>query len=380
MISILALLLLPTSFADVFQDHTVSVETQTCKKLDFDSYGRAQSSKSNLIQSNPDLTHANFGGKYLLLKNELMLETLWLIADCSTGKFFRENLSGDATFKPNSDVLILKNKDGSELHQWTGKEWTKIGDTRVAPQDVVLNPTPTPANQANDSKIVTVQETLKSYQKIFADHPAELKSISCKKIDFDSHPQAQTAKGNILDLNKDVTHPNFGGQYLLLKNRLLFDTRWFVVDCASGKFFRESLTGDFSFQANSTMVIINRSGKAPSLKAWTDEQWQELPDPILAEKDTATNTISGSSAKTLFRLIPNPRHDTTLRFEKLKCGDTCSVEVAKSQTQINLPENEMLQLKEVLHKWGFNSQIRSGTCSTERSQMICKIETTTKDN
>ena len=115
-----------------FQDYAVSTQTAPCAKLDFTSYHRAQDGQKNIIRENPDLTKPNFGGKYLVLKNELLFETLWLIADCQTGKFYKELLSGRAEFKPDSLLLILSSESKSEKRDppvykvWKEDEWIEI--------------------------------------------------------------------------------------------------------------------------------------------------------------------------------------------------------------------------------------------------------------
>ena len=83
-------------------------ETPACHSLDFDSYFVAQQAKSNLQKMN-DLQHPNFARNFLLVKNAMMMETLYLIADCRTGKFLHEKISGEAKFTLDSNEVLLSN-------------------------------------------------------------------------------------------------------------------------------------------------------------------------------------------------------------------------------------------------------------------------------
>ena len=388
MITFLILYLVHASSADIFQEHPTPVQFTSCHPIDFDSYSRAQASKSNLIALNPVRTQPNFGGKYLLLKNELMMETLWLIVDCSNGKFFHETLSGEATFKPESNLVLLKNKKETEMQVWVEHEWIKIGEVRPAVASVTkvaralpqATPTPSPASA----------DPTQAYLPLFAEHPASVKTDGCKKIDFDSNSQAQSAKGNIRKLNPDLTHANFAGKYLLLKNELLFANRWFIADCETGKIFSDSLTGNTRFQPNSTLILVTTSGNFPQLKSWTEEQWQDLPDPVRNQNEKTKNTVYGDSAKILFQAIPNPSHDNTLRFTNFSCEDAptpqCTIGNQNGSAPLLLPPASLQNVGRVLRTWGArvktktssardSFKIQSGICSTERSRLVCKIET-----
>jgi hypothetical protein len=114
--------------AAAFAQYPVPAESITCHALDFESYFKAQQFKSSILRDKPDLTHPNFAGHYLILKNEFVLETIWLIADCTTGKFFHETLSGNLEFKTDSNLVILIPKSGetSEWNVWSGKDWLKV--------------------------------------------------------------------------------------------------------------------------------------------------------------------------------------------------------------------------------------------------------------
>jgi len=69
-----------------------------------------------MLRSNPERTHPNFAGKYLLLKNEFLFDTAWFVADCTTGKFIKEMLSTDHKkpyweFHFDSNRLTVSSKD-----------------------------------------------------------------------------------------------------------------------------------------------------------------------------------------------------------------------------------------------------------------------------
>ena len=132
LLTLLSLFAKPTLAAD-FSHYPAKVQAITCKPLDYSSYFQAERSKTNIQKSNADVSHPNFAGKYLLLKNELLLETLWLIADCETGKFLHEKISGQLEFKPDSFLAIVrdeKKKEAEPEYQtWTGDTWVQVEET-----------------------------------------------------------------------------------------------------------------------------------------------------------------------------------------------------------------------------------------------------------
>ncbi len=89
-----------------YSKFTVPFSDSKCKSLDFSSNQRAENSKKNLIENNPDQKQANFAGHFLLLKGETILQKYWIIADCNTGKFYTDIITGNAEFK--KDSLLVK--------------------------------------------------------------------------------------------------------------------------------------------------------------------------------------------------------------------------------------------------------------------------------
>ena len=125
----------------VFAAHGVAFESTPCKPLDYSSYFRASTAKGNLERLKTPIAQANFGGHYLLLKNELIFETLWLIADCQTGKFIPEYLSAkDAVFKKDSTSLMIKNTGAfPRFYHFALNQWIEIPDLSRSEHPSVSN-------------------------------------------------------------------------------------------------------------------------------------------------------------------------------------------------------------------------------------------------
>jgi hypothetical protein len=380
-------------------------EALICAPLDYTSYHRAQSGMSNIIRSNPDLTKPNFGEKYLVLKNELLFETLWLIADCKTGKFFREMLSGKAEFNSKGLTLVLRSnkKDADpnetpEYHLWNGAEWIRTEAPAVVTDAPVKTDT-IKINQTNPSAVIpstaAATTVLSGYAGLFVRHliPAEDKSseLKCAAIDYSSYHRAQSGKENIQRLNPQVSQPNFAGKYLLLKNELLFENLWLIADCKTGKFFPEYVSGNAQFKPESMLVQLSGSGDFMKLMLWRDRQWVQLPDPTQSKKVKIKNSITGVEAEKLFAALPNPDRVKVLKFENLICKATVvetkatepkkaapTSEVNCQVNQSNIPAAQLGELVSLLKKWGSDSsgsdQILFGRCSIERKVAFCDIE------
>ena len=182
-----------------FAQYSTPTQNIQCKELDFSSYHRAETTKSNLLQSNPERSHPNFAGKYLLLKNEYLFDTAWFVADCSTGKFIKEILSTDhknpdGEFHPDSTLLAVSsthpnNKTPLEFHVFQNEKWVKV--------EVNSSPTPT-TTTTHDAIINTPKNT----------------AMNCKPLDFDSNSRAQSAKNNLIENTPNRSQPNFFGHYL----------------------------------------------------------------------------------------------------------------------------------------------------------------------
>ena len=124
-----------------FAAHTLVPDTTPCKPLDYSSYFRASAAKGNIERLKTPLNLANFGGHYLLLKNELIFETLWLIADCRTGKFIPEYLSAkDVLFKKDSTSLVMKNTGAfPRFYHFALNQWIESPDLSRAEHPSVSN-------------------------------------------------------------------------------------------------------------------------------------------------------------------------------------------------------------------------------------------------
>jgi hypothetical protein len=413
----------PAAQADEFSHYPAKVEAITCKKLDFDSYFQAQKSKSNLLSTNPDLTHPNFGGKYLILKNELLLETRWFIVDCASGTFFHEILSGKASFKPDSLLLILLEEGNkaseNDLQIWSGTDWVKV--EAIEPEALATPAITSPAKTGPHENApmagapalstsptpVPPPTFLQQYEMLFAKHPAEKTISDCKKVDFSSYFKAEKSKTTILGLNKDLTHPNYGGKYLLLKNESLLDTTYLLVDCETGKFFPESFTDSAKFKPDSLLVIVNPKGSFPKLLSWFDGQWVNLPDPVQNKKKSVSNHLTDASALTLFKSLPNPGKDSVLHFTDLECvysGDQerglayaakfekCTVKTSHSKSEAYRLEQNPEGVAKLVEGYGSQNVIRgnpgtpvqttyrinSGKCTSERSGS-CDLESAAEE-
>jgi hypothetical protein len=157
-----------------------------CHALKYDSYFVAQNLKGNIQSLTPDLNHANFAGHYLLLRSELAMETLYLIASCDTGNFYHEKLNGDAAhFSPESNQLDLVMKNGDSTHyEWDGKSWIQ-GDTQKGSPLVTSNGVLVRPNESKNAAALTGASPrvspsptadkaglIERYQTLFANYPS----------------------------------------------------------------------------------------------------------------------------------------------------------------------------------------------------------------
>ncbi len=382
-------LMTQSSIAADFSHYPAATKAITCKSLDYSSYFQAERGKTNIQKTNPDVSHPNFAGHYLVLKNELMLETLWLIADCETGKFFKEKLSGDLEFKPDSFLAVLhdeKDKNKTELQTWTNNTWVEVDEAPVkAPETSTQTkestnkqaPLSSPASHsAPSAKPVTpVSAGLSDYDTLYSRYPAPVSSDACAKPDFGSYFRAQQQKDNILSQKPDLTHANFAGSFVLVKTEYLFETLWLVMDCKTGRFFQTDLSGKANFKNNSELVVLTHSSKKARLHRWAGDEWVELVNPLSSDKKSVSNEIQGKEAEALFKSLPNPEHLSRLSFEHLECkGSVCSVEINGRKQ----PASDAVA--PLLRKWGTwvdekNALFRidSGKCGIEKNP-LCQIE------
>jgi hypothetical protein len=266
----------------------------SCKPLDFSSYHRTESIQKNLIRSNPQLKTANFNKKFLVLRNDYLLESAIFVADCETGKFIKSML--DLDLKDTYEVQT--NSDFITVHK-QGK----------------LDPTTDQQLQFNGSTWKTISKTTQeeSTTKLIA------KTDPCIELDFQSTERSRNQKKSMMELNPDRSRPNFNQHYLLLKNEAIFETYWLIADCRTGKFAHEILTGDAEFNLQQPIVtLIQGNGKTQS-HYWIeeDEQWLEIRRPERPTDDFIKNKIHGFTAKKLLSQLDQPKNQSTLRFENI---------------------------------------------------------------
>jgi hypothetical protein len=277
-----------------FEDHPVETTLETCAPLDFMSTSLARNHQERILSSKPDVKKPNFGGKYLLLNLSLMMEDLWLIADCSTGKFLKPNLDGKARFRPDSLLLELKTKEGVEWQVWKNSVWSRMEVTPVLPPTRVV-PSPGPSTGSG------------------------IPGMPCPMPDYRSYFKADAVQDNLRKLNPDSDRSNYAGTYRILKNELLFETRWFLMDCRTGKFEKEVLSASRAdFTVASELLVLRDDGKFPRHLKWTRGQWVETPDPGRPDH-SVRNVLEGPDARKLFAMLPNPTHHDRLEFEDLIC-------------------------------------------------------------
>ena len=273
-----------------FEDHAVDSKLETCAPLDFMSTSLSRNHQDRILSRKPEVKKPNFAGKYLLLNLSLMMEDLWLIADCSTGKFLKPTLDGALRFRPDSRLIELRTKEGIEWQVWQNGGWLRIGTP-----DPRLPPSPTPSTQGAGA------------------------TVPCLSPDYPSYFKADAVRDNLKDLNPEPGQVNYARHYRVLKNELLFDTRWFLMDCRTGKFEREVLSASRAeFRADSEQLTLQDDGKFPRLLKWVRGQWVELPDPGRPEH-SVRNVLEGAEARRLFSMLPNPVHHDRLEFEDLIC-------------------------------------------------------------
>jgi hypothetical protein len=322
-----------------------SVPAENCHVLKYDSYFVAQNAKHNIQKINSNLDHPNFAGHFVLVRTELVMETLYLIADCKTGDFFHEKLSADsAKFSLASNELQLKTKDGESTHyEWDGKSWIR-GESVTASATPISN-TAVPATAS--------PSLLASYDALATQYPASEVMTECAPLQYSSYFRAQENKDQIIKLNPELKKPNFAGTKLLLRTETMFDVVYLLADCKTGKFTDDFLKGNLSFSPSSRLAIIKSTSNKPELMLWSKTQWLKIPDPVLKNKATVKNTLYGEKSALLVENLPNPKHLDTIRFEALK----------KTQT-----------MESLFHDLGSDT-ISSGTCHVARDKSpVCDVE------
>lgn len=295
-----------------------------------------------------------------------MMEELWLIADCSSGKFLKPTLDGKARFQPDSMLVELKTKTGTEWQVWKDSGWVRI--------EKEISPTPSPPIRSD-----------------FAVRPG----APCAKPDFRTFFKADAVRSNLSELNPEPGQVNFAGHYRILKNELLFDTRWFLLDCRTGKFEKEVLSADRAeFSAGTETLTLRDEGKFPRRLKWARSQWIETPD-LERPDQKVRNVLEGTDARKLFRMLPNPAHHDRLDFESFFCervgnapASVCSIRLISTESSKEahfLNTEESSWISELVADFGSAllsprsdtriTGIHSGFCLKEKSR--CEFETGT---
>jgi hypothetical protein len=380
MILFLMTLFVTTSGANEFTQHTVPTPEMVCKKIDYSSYFVAQNSESSIKQTNPDVSKPNFAGQYIILKNPLLLETVWLIADCKTGKIFHEKISArNLQFKNNSTLVIAENdRAASELFLWSEDSWDKLDEM---PSDAPVSTTPSaeskdkttvpPPSGATASAPVMQKSMLEHYDAFFKKFPTPVSTTACKPLDFDSYFKAQQEKTGILKLNKELGHANFAGHYLLVKSEIMFDTLWYIADCETGKFLPEFISGKAIFKPESATVLLKQSKDYPEIKLWQDSQWYQLADTTQKNHPAVKNTLTGQKAKTLADALSVTPKNQKIQFEKIECGPSgCTVDRFK-QPGLAIDASHTVALGELIHIFGPEAQ--EGACEIKSNEPQCLL-------
>jgi hypothetical protein len=347
-----------------FEDYKPDSKLETCAPLDFMSNSLSRNHQERILRGKPDLRKPNFGGKYLLVNLSLMMEDLWLIADCSDGKFLKPTLDGKARFRAESNLLELKTKEGTEWQVWKNGGWSRLESTGSSPP---VSPTP-----VSNSEPV---------------------GPTCKSPDYRTYFKADAVRDNLQELNPEPGRINYARHYRIFKNELLFDTRWFLLDCRTGKFEKEILSASRAeFSSESEILVLRDEGKYPRRLKWSRNQWVETPDPSRPDQ-TVRNLLEGEEARRLFALFPNPVHHDRLEFEDLVCEHGLTSGVTKCRVRMTSTgagttphiwsSHETDWLSGLIRDFGSavlsprsdvqTLEIRSGFCSKEKSR--CELET-----
>ncbi|MBS1959060.1 MAG: hypothetical protein JST80_06270 [Bdellovibrionales bacterium] len=368
----------------LFDKYPAVKTVPTCKDVDFSSYFRAQETKSYLMRDNPDRSKPNYGGKYLLLKQELLMERNWLIVDCETGKIFHERLTGDAEFKPNSLFIVMtkpKSRDPIEYHVWSGGEWSKV-DVAPAADSKAMAPKAEPVKAAAAEKPVILSE---QYAPLFGKYPAKVE-FGCKDIDYNSFFRAQGNKNNIIAANPNRGEPNFAGHYLLLRSDVLFERMWLIVDCQTGKFLSDIVKDNIEFKPDSYLVLIKHTSDFARLQVWRDNRYVEILNPIRTGKQVVENKIYDQEAKDLVKAVGGTGRESKITFEDLRCvAQNCTTKLFSDKAPRSLTEEQSRLAESILKRWGGESttegsnvafSIEEGKCTSQRNNPTCEIKLT----
>jgi hypothetical protein len=348
----------PSASALDFRSYPTPRADQECHPLDFRSTSQARNAEELLRKNNPDRSRPNYAGKYLLLKVPYMMETEWLIADCASGKFFRETLSGNAEFEPESALIRVTRDKTTRWMHWTGETFARFEEETETKS----------AENAKDRPVDSTDGILeKRYAGIFRQYPAKAEEKTCSSLDFRSYFRAQQASDQIRKRHPDLTRPNFAGSYLILEVELLFETLQLIADCRTGKFFPEFRSGKMVFRKDSGIALLIRKDSSPELLEWSAPDWIRRPDPTLKDATEVENELRGETARSLLSGMPNPLKKSRIEFKDLLCrimpGNapvTCSVEIDEpkaAEKKFTLIGEAAQRWLRVMERYG----VRSGT-------------------
>lgn len=350
-----------------FEDYPVESSLETCAPLDFRSLSLARNHQDRILSGKPDLTKPNFGGRYLLLNLSLMLEDLWLIADCGSGKFLSPILEGRALFQKQSLLLELKTKNGAEWQAWRNGGWVRIGLAEAPRPQASPQPSAPPSPSSP--------------------------SPPCHQPDFTSNFKADGVRDHLLKFHSDWTKANFSQHYLVMKNELLFETRWFLMDCRTGRFEKETLIADrVTSQPESDVLILQDEGKPPRRMKWRRSQWIEMPEPSNPNRPVR-NTLEGSEARSFLAKLPKAGDRNRMDFESFLCEWNsegmpvlCRAQVlhhGAPPEQVRFRPDDLPWLSELVKDFGMEELpprpgirvfgMTSGFCLREKSR--CEFET-----
>lgn len=328
-----------------FGSYPTPVSDRECHPLDFRSTSQARNAEELLRKNNPDRTRANYAGKYLLLRVPYMMETEWLIADCASGKFFRETFAGEAEFKAGSALIRVTREKTTRWMHWAGETFTRMEEEAQAP--VALGEKDTPAG--------TPETILRErYAETFRRHPAKLREKPCAPLDFGSYFRAQQAAEQIRRRHPDLTRANFAGSYLILEVELLFETLQLIADCQTGKFLPEFKSGRMVFRDDSRIALLIHKDTSPDLLEWKAPDWIRRPDPTMKDAKEVENELRGENARSLLSGMPNPVKTSRIEFKDLLCrwmpGNgpiTCTIEIDDPKAK----EKKFTLMGEAAERW-----------------------------
>jgi hypothetical protein len=131
---------LSSRYAETFSGFPAGPVKSTCAPLKFSSYFRAQNAETHIKNQKTDLSRPNFAGNFILLRVELLFETIHIIASCETGLFYPEYLSGDLLYKADSALAILtKSGKAPDLFLWHAPLWIKRPDPTASDSPFIFN-------------------------------------------------------------------------------------------------------------------------------------------------------------------------------------------------------------------------------------------------